>query len=298
MQENLFGEEVYSTNSLREKWIEPPFSVLNTTTDFWQSRRKKWFNLGLKGELGRQENITYVGAKSNNDFLGKKMNEGFKSNTSIFDPLLCEIMYHWFSKEKDLILDPFAGGIVRGFVATEMNRNYIGIDIRKEQIDSNKLEIDKLCKENKIKPNYILGDADNALSNLNPTDPLRKIDFVFSCPPYVDLEVYSDLKEDLSTMDYDSFLIKYKSIIKKSCQILKEDGYACFVVVEVRDKKGFYYNFVGDTIKSFLDSGMKFYNDIILLNSTGTAAFRANGQFKNNRKVVKIHQNILVFKKA
>ena len=34
-----------------------------------------------------------------------------------------------FSSEGDLILDPFAGSGTTGFVATEMKRNYIGIEI-------------------------------------------------------------------------------------------------------------------------------------------------------------------------
>ena len=34
-----------------------------------------------------------------------------------------------FSKEGDLVLDPFAGSGTTGFVATEMKRNYIGIEI-------------------------------------------------------------------------------------------------------------------------------------------------------------------------
>ena len=36
------------------------------------------------------------------------MSEGV-SGTSIFDPVLCEIAYRWFSPVGGLILDPFAG---------------------------------------------------------------------------------------------------------------------------------------------------------------------------------------------
>ena len=38
-----------------------------------------------------------------------------------------------FSSEGDLILDPFAGSGTTGFVATEMKRNYIGIEISEER---------------------------------------------------------------------------------------------------------------------------------------------------------------------
>lgn len=41
---------------------------------------------------------------------------GAPSGTSIFDPVLCELAYRWFSPVGGLILDPFAGGSVRGIV--------------------------------------------------------------------------------------------------------------------------------------------------------------------------------------
>ena len=43
----------------------------------------------------------------------------------------------------------------------------------------------------------------------------KEFDFVFSCPPYADLEVYSDLKGDISNMDYENFMKAYKEIIAK-----------------------------------------------------------------------------------
>ena len=98
-------------------------------------------------------------------------------------------------------------------------------------------------------------------------------------------------------MDWDTFLQVYRSIIRKSCDKLKENSFACFVVGEVRDKNGNYVGLVSDTIKAFMDCGMKYYNEIILATSLAGCAIRANGQFKNNRKVVKCHQNILIFKK-
>ena len=47
---------------------------------------------------------------------------------------------------------------------------------------------------------------------------------VFSCPPYADLEVYSDLDGDISNMDYPHFIDAYRSIIKKSIDKLVGGG--------------------------------------------------------------------------
>ena len=97
-------------------------------------------------------------------------------------------------------------------------------------------------------------------------------------------------------MNYKDFIKAYTSIIDKSCKLLKDGGFACFVVGEVRDKKGNYLGFVPDTIKAFNSCGMNYYNEAILLNPVASASMRANGNMKTN-KLVKIHQNILIFKK-
>ena len=136
-----------------------------------------------------------------------------------------------------------------------------------------------------------MGDSNKVLDDFK-----NRYDFLFSCPPYANLEVYSDLDGDISNMNYNDFLIAYESIILKSCRLLKKDSFACFVVGEVRDKKGNYIGFVPDTIKAFQKCGMKFYNEAILLNSLASAPLRVNGNMKS-KKLVKVHQNILIFKK-
>ena len=123
-------------------------------------------------------------------------------------------------------------------------------------------------------------------------------DLLFSCPPYADLEVYSDLKEDISNMSYKEFISIYREIIRKSCNLLKNDRFAVFVVGDVRDKNGFYQNFVSDTIQAFIDSGLMLYNEMILVNAVGTLAIRSGRQFAIGRKVGKQHQNALVFYKG
>jgi len=289
MEVDLFGNEIVKDELLRDKFIEPPFTVLDCKGGNWQNRKKKWIARGLKSEIGREAKAfnlsNWVNEKS---FNGDKL----KSDVSIFDPVLCEILYHWFCPDGGTILDPFAGGSVRGIVANYLGYKYSGIDIRQEQVDSNREQaLDILPIENQ--PQWYVGDS-NELLNDNWT---TKFDMVMSCPPYADLEVYSDLEGDISNKPYKQFLELYESIIAKSCNLLKSGGYACFVVGEVRDKNGFYIGFVPDTINAFEKCGMRFYNEAILLQSgLGAAGMRANGNMKS-QKLVKVHQNILVFKK-
>jgi len=285
MNVDLFGQEIVTDPLLRDRFIEPPFSVLDSKSSNWVKRKKNWLSKGIKSEIGRD-------AKTFGNFTpnkGKK-DRFNKLSTSIFDPALAEIIYKWFCVDDGVILDPFAGGSVRGIVANYLSYNYIGIEIRPEQIESNREQgREILSKENQ--PRWIEGDSAVVLNDLD-----IEVDLVFSCPPYADLEVYSDLKGDISNMPYSSFLNSYESIIKKSCNLLKSGGLACFVVGEVRDKKGCYLGFIPDTIRAFEKCGMRFYNEAIYLQQLGTASLRANNNMKS-QKLVKVHQNVLVFQK-
>lgn len=280
--------------TLAEKYIVPPFSVFDTKQKYWAERVSFWKKLGIKSELGRGGNGTNFG-KTFGVFEKAKFS-GATSETSIFDPVLCEIMYRWFSPERECkILDPFAGGSVRGVVAVATGRQYTGIDLSERQIEANKQNFAEIkTKFNFDTPTWICGDS-------NKIDELvsGEFDFIFSCPPYFNLEVYSDKAEDISAAKtYEDFLSAYKSIIKKSCDKLKENRFAAFVVSEVRGKDGGFVGFVPDTVKAFTEAGLKFYNEAVLLNNLGTAPIRVGKQFNNSRKIVRVHQNVLIFYKG
>jgi DNA modification methylase len=283
---DLFGNEIIKDELLRDKFIEPPFSILDTKSGNWQRRKKLWLNKGIKSEIGRDnKKVNSIRFDTNGVDITKNPYQ------SVFDPALCEVLYHWFCNEGCTILDPFAGGSVRGIVANYLGYKYTGIDIRQEQVDSNREQALEILPINN-QPQWYVGDSNKVLND----DFATKFDFVFSCPPYADLEVYSDLEGDISNKPYAQFLELYESIIDKSCKLLKSGGYACFVVGEVRDKNGNYIGFVPDTINAFMKAGMKYYNEAILLNAIASASMRANGNMKS-QKLVKIHQNVLIFKK-
>ncbi len=232
---DLFGNEIVKDVLLRDKFLEPPFSVLDTKGGGWQTRKRQWKQLGIESHLGREAECmpSQFGSKLDENGLdqyGRKPMIG----TSVFDPALCELIYNWYCPENGNILDPFSGGSVRGIVANYLGYNYTGIDIRQEQIDSNREQALKLLPVDK-QPQYYVVDSNVVLTELMPM-----YDLVFSCPPYADLEVYSEIKEDLSTMEYNEFIKVYAEIIKKAVAKLKSGGYACFVVGDIRDKKGFY----------------------------------------------------------
>jgi len=575
-------------STLREKFVVPPLSVLDTRLGYWQDRKKAWKSLGIASETGRKENALYKSKETKDPkfyykkaktekLLGREISAkdfkakyyqgssgAFASGTSIFDPVLCEIMYRWFTPPQGVVLDPFAGGSVRGIVASVLGRDYVGVDLRQEQVDANREQYESVrkkevslfeqaplptfdddnmpqmtCVEKRgsiwVKRNdeFVIGggrggkvrtcwslaqgatglvtagsrsspqvnivaqiarklgipcrvhtptgelspevrtaemagaeivqhkagynnviiararedakttgwreipfemecqeaiDATAAqvenipseakrivipvgsgmslagllhglirygkripvigvIVGADPTDRLDKYapkkwremvdlvksdlkydeyakqttiegleldpiyeakcipfikpddllwvvgirataatkseskkgdvvwhagdsqnidkicegiqaDFVFSCPPYYDLEVYSDDPRDLSNMNPDAFIKQYRDIIAKTCALLKNDRFAVFVVGEVRDSKGIYRRFVPETIQAFEDAGLRFYNDIVLVNAIGTVSMRVANQMVSSRKIGKVHQNVLVFVKG
>jgi len=284
---DLFGNEIIEDALLRDRFLEPPFSVLDTRSGSWQKRKKQWKDKGIESEIVRKTELCMAQSINKYDFR-----ESY-TGTSVFDPALTELMYRWFCPVNGKILDPFAGGPVRGIVANYLDYYYTGIELSHDQVDYNrKNALDVLPVNNQ--PNWYGGDSDQILNDRF----IHDFDMIFSCPPYLDLEIYSNNINDLSNMTDRDFIKKYNSIIKKSCSKLKKDGYAVFVVGDVRGKKtGFYKDFITITKNAFYNAGMGLYNEMILLeNGLNTAAMRCAKTFKSGKKLTKVHQNVLVFK--
>jgi len=268
---------------LSEKFIVPPFSVLDSRQGYWQRRKKRWMKIignAVKtrdGLLFKTRGRTRAGWKITKIGL-----------TSKFDPVLAEVIYRWFNVEGGKILDPFAGEQVKGVVAGVLKYHYYGVDIRAEQVKWDEYHTKKWDNIH-----YFCGDA----VNLDKLIKERDFDLVFTSPPYYDLEIYS--KEDLSALgSYEEFMDKYRIIFNTCYKMLKDNRFLVVKVGEIRNRKtGDYRDFVADNIKMFRDIGFKFCDDVILLQVVGSASLRAKRVFKY-RKVVKIHQNILVFYKG
>lgn len=240
--------------------------------------------------------LTWVGGDRSPEELddtSKKIPAATSSGTSIFDPVLCELMYSWFCPIGGTVVDPFAGGSVRGIVASKTGRRYIGVDLRAEQVGANRDQAETICSD--PMPVWVVGDSVNLVSLVGSD---VRPDFVFSCPPYADLERYSDDPRDLSTMDYDDFLTAYNAIIGQCVGMLKDDAFACFVVGDVRDGMGFYRGFPWRTIAAFENAGAKLYNEAALVTAVGSLSIRVGRQFQASRKLGKTHQNVLVFCKG
>lgn len=332
-QDPQSGEQKKLTQSLAERFGVPPFSVLDARQGYWQERKRAWLAYGIKSEEGRPANLLglslhamvakVVGYDNAVSFIeearargladeqirGEVFGNGVRSaaspaqdGTSIFDPVLCELLYRWFCPPGGSVLDPFAGGSVRGFVAAALGRGYFGCELRAEQVEANREQWKALrgaLPESAPAPSWHEGDSAKTIEAL--PEERSGFDFVFSCPPYADLEVYSDDPADLSTMPYKQFRKVYRKVVADACARLKENRFAVFVVGEVREKGGAvggYLGFVQETIAAFEAAGLAYYNEAILVTSVGSLSLRVGRFFSATRKLGKTHQNVLVFCKG
>ena len=173
------------------------------------------------------------------------------------------------------------------------DRKYFGFEISKEvcdkiipMINENKLE------EYKYQPEIFNMDSFN-LDKIN----LPMVDFIFSCPPYFNLERYESCEGQLSDIkDYNEFLERYKQILKKSTDLLKENKYCCLVVGDFRKNKK-YYTFHLDTIKIMEELGLKLHDVVIIQSVSFDIANKRFGGLKRYLMTSKVHEYLLVFKK-
>lgn len=305
-----------STPSLNDRFVVPPFSILDTRKGYWQARKKMWRE--LIGDMGESRNDTLITSPeikykdlyqrtrkhreelgvSFKEYLDKYVPDDVKereaskvlsAGVSLLDPVMAEIICRWFGQENCKTFDCFAGDSVFGYVSAYLGNEFVGIELRPEQAKLNNERVEGMAAR------YINDDGQNVAQHIAPDSQ----DLLFSCPPYFDLEKYSDLENDASNQDsYEDFIKILENAFKVAVGCLKDNRFAVIVVGDVRDKhSGFYYDFCGDIKRIFKEAGMLLYNEIILVETGASTALRA-GRYMESRKVAKMHQNILVFYKG
>jgi hypothetical protein len=313
------GEGGGAGPNLAEKFLLPPFDVLDSRQGWWRERKKRWLSVGFRSEVGRQDRLVYNSPTANPDFyeakraaeerLGRTLDtaeflekyyvqpdSAAAAGTSVFDPVLCELAYRWFCPAGGTVLDPFAGGSVRGLVAAILGRQYLGNDLRADQVAENREQAEALLDKGTIDrvPVWLAGDSADWVYTLDADSA----DLIFTCPPYYDLETYSDDPADLSTLDYEAFDAKYAAIIRGAAAALRPDRFAVIVVGDARDSRGALHDLRGSTVRAAAAAGLAYSSGAVLINMVGSAAMRAARQFTATRTLTRLHQDVLIFTKG
>ncbi len=310
--------------TLADRFIVPPFTVLDARQGYWQERKRQWIAVGIRGGDGRADSLP-DGARSvapsgapkpldrakGAKVAGRRMTwaagtrpievlddtsrriAATGAGVSMFDPVLCELVVRWFCPPSGHVVDCFGGGSTLGVVSSILGRTYTGVEIRKEQILATKKQI-KSIKFDGAPPRYVLGNSAK-MRELG----VERADLIFTDPPYFNLEVYSDRDGEGSTKrTYKDFLEWYEVILREAVAVLRDDRFFVVKIGEVRDGTGQYVNLVGDTNRLLMEAGLRYYNEAILVTAVGSLPVRTGKAFAASRKLGKAHQNVLIFVKG
>lgn len=222
------------------------------------------------------------------ELVGRKMQLlGSKYTTSIFNPHLAQMILSAYCPPKAKIYDAFGGGGTRGFIAAAMGHDYTGIEIRPEEVQRILLQQDELTT---------FFNITHFDSRIYPIED-NYYDFSYSCPPYYNLEVYSTLDGDMSNVStYQEYLSMLKQSLGVTYKGLKPESLCIWVVGNLRQRDGSLHHLSGDTVRIGQDLGFKLWDELIFWGASDIAVQRA-GQFVANRKSVRVHEYIIIFKK-
>ncbi len=174
-------------------------------------------------------------------------------------------LIRFFTKEKDLVLDPFCGVASTLKACAILKRKGLGIELSEKWAN---LGINRLKEEvsNSSEQKILIGDARNILKELKS----ESVSYIVTSPPYWNILMkktigkkrkarakagfqtkYSESTEDLGNIsNYTEFLSELQSCFKECHRILKEKRYATVIVSDFRHRSEFvpFHSHVADIL--------------------------------------------------
>lgn len=197
-----------------------------------------------------------------------------------------------YSKEKDLILDQFAGGGTTLVEAKLLNRNIIGLDVNDVALNRCRERIDFEHEGADGKVFLRKGDARN-LDFISD----NSIDLICTHPPYANIIEYSEnIKEDLSHLKINDFLEEMKKVASESYRVLKKDKFCAVLMGDTR-KNGHMIPLSFYVMQVFENAGFKMKEMIIKdqHNCRATGFWKTNS-IKYNFLLI-AHEHLFIFRK-
>lgn len=259
-----------------------PWSVLRSDSAPWQARKRWWLHdMGVDDLAGRQGVEIFRHGRSGR-------HHRISGGKSRFDPVLAELMLTWYSPRGGLVIDPFAGGVTRGAVASHLGRRYHGIDLSPTQVDANQSEAHRWPGAT-----WETGDARDGLGVAPGT-----ADYILTCPPYHSAERYSDDPRDLSVMTWDQHLAALAEIAGHAYEALADDRFLTWVVGDLRDHRGHLRCLPEHTLTILTGAGLHPVNHHILVTPVGTMHRMLRRWWTSTRTAGRVHQHVYTLVKG
>ncbi|HII17418.1 TPA: site-specific DNA-methyltransferase [Candidatus Woesearchaeota archaeon] len=218
--------------------------------------------------------------------VGKHLDHG-----ATFPEKLANRFIQMYSKEGDLVLDPFLGTGTTLEACRNTLRNGVGIELNERFISYAK----EVCKQstlnNTVNLKVIHDDCRNLLNHLDE----ESVQLMVTSPPYANfiqrsvedrknthktsliksennstVNQYSEKEEDFGNLDYLKFLEEVRKLMGKLLKVTKKGGYNVWIIKDYRDTKNKipYIPFHSDLARIGEEVGFK-YHDLIVWDQTG-----------------------------
>ena len=218
--------------------------------------------------------------------VGKHLDHG-----ATFPEKLANRFIQMYSKEGDLILDPFLGTGTTLEACRNTLRNGVGIELNERFISYAKDVCKQSTLNNTVDLKVIHDDCRNLLKHLDE----ESVQLMVTSPPYANfiqrsvedrknthktsliknennstVNQYSDKEEDFGNLEYPLFLEDVRELMKKLLKVTKKGGYNVWVIKDYRDTKNKipYVPFHSDLARIGEEVGFKFH-DLIVWDQSG-----------------------------
>ena len=151
-----------------------------------------------------------------------------------FIPQIPNQLIRRYTKENDIILEPFMGSGTTLFECEKLNRKYIGFDINPEILEY----VNDSMNDGNYKEYFYINHC-NSLDGLQVKKNIQiaqekfksqNVQFVLMHPPYMDIVKFTDDKNDLSQIDnINEFVKQFKIICENTLKYLDKGRYFAIV---------------------------------------------------------------------
>lgn len=223
---------------------------------------------------------------------------------STFSQNICRFLVKFYTKEREVVFDPFAGHNSRMEAVWRCNRHYYGSDISKQFMEYNF----------KIR-DFLLGEKEELLIEMNDVEIVlregdsRKVpwednfaNFTITSPPYWDLEFYGDEPEQLGygkgiseKVTYEKFLEALGEVLAENYRVLKPGSFCAWNVNDFR-KNGIFYDYHNDVTQLGKKVGF-ILHDMIIFDLGVPVAASFLTQMMSRKVMAKRHEYCMVWRK-
>ena len=194
----------------------------------------KYNNLDLKNWKEIDINTDSLWIINERDESGKHKNI-YHGN---FIPQIPNQLIRRYTKENDVVLEPFMGSGTTLFECEKLGRKYIGFDINPIMFEY----VNSAMSDGKYEDNFCINhcnsmdsaQVDENIQNANAKLGTKGAQFVLMHPPYMDIVKFTEDVNDMSKIDnINEFVKKFKVVCENSLKCLDKDRYFAVVIGDV-----------------------------------------------------------------